>query len=199
MSRLEPFQCKHHKHQSWLSSNHKTRRAIAGYHASLTSRNRATLQSLHPSPSILTCENVDVIIVKSGTSEHHTMRVKSCCCDWIRATILKEAGMWCDTVEECAVHIEEIDVVFVRSTAKTVISIAGTSGKYMLPAWSTYVAKTGACSWTLRVRSVFLVAVMVRISSFMRISQSLISPLRLPLINSLIPPRCICTFVIHCL
>ena len=105
--------------------------------------------------------------------------------------------MWYDSVEKCTIDVEEVNVVFVGSPAQ--ISMTGKLYDYMLPGRLTYVAKTGACSWTLKVRSVFLVAVIVRISSFIRISQSLISPLRLPLINSLIPPRCMCTFVIHCL
>lgn len=59
--------------------------------------------------------------------------------------------------------------------------------------------KTGACSWTLNVRSVSLVAWTVEIGSCIRRSQSLISPFRLPDTSSRRPPRCMCTLVTHCL
>lgn len=63
----------------------------------------------------------------------------------------------------------------------------------------TYVAKTGACSCTLRLLKVSLVALMVLKGAVIRISHSLISPLRLPLTSSRRPPRCMWTLVIHCL
>ena len=55
------------------------------------------------------------------------MWVKRCCCDWIGATVLKEAGMWYDTVEECTIDVEEVDVMFVRSPTK--FSVTGISNE----------------------------------------------------------------------
>lgn len=63
----------------------------------------------------------------------------------------------------------------------------------------TYVANTGACSWTLSVRRWSVVACIVFTLRSIRMSHSLTSPLRQPLTSSRCPPRCRCTFVIHCL
>jgi len=63
----------------------------------------------------------------------------------------------------------------------------------------TYVAKTGACSCTLRLLKVSLVALIVLRGAVIRMSHNLISPLRLPLTSSRRPPRCMWTLVIHCL
>ena len=63
----------------------------------------------------------------------------------------------------------------------------------------THVANTGACSCTLKLLKVSLVALIVRKGALIRISQSLISPFRLPLTSSRRPPRCMWIFVIHCL
>ena len=63
----------------------------------------------------------------------------------------------------------------------------------------THVAKTGACSCTLNVLSVFPVATTSRKGASERISHSLTSPFLLPDTSSRRPPRCMCTFVIHCL
>lgn len=61
----------------------------------------------------------------------------------------------------------------------------------------TYVAKTGACSCTLKLRRVSRVARMVFTLLSMRMSQSLTSPERHPVTSSRWPPRCKWTFVIH--
>ena len=63
----------------------------------------------------------------------------------------------------------------------------------------TNVANTGACSCTLNVLIVSVVAAISLTGSSFRISHSFTSPFLDPLISSRHPPRCMCTLVIHCL
>lgn len=120
------------------------------------------------------------------------MRVERCTCNWRRAVLVQEARVRLERRKVRAVDIERLDFVTVCTTFTGQL-LVGERGKGM-----TYTENTGACSWTLNVRRVSLVAYVVEIGLSIRRSQSLISPFRLPDTSSLSPPRCICTLVIHC-
>lgn len=118
---------------------------------------------------------------------------------------MKEASIWLNWGQQSAIDVEGLDFMAVCTPWQLMSAIVVTTiNQAAGPERSqntnkTHIAKTGACSWTLKVRRVSLVAGMVFIGSFILRSHSLISPFRLPEISSLTPPRCICTFVIHCL
>jgi len=62
----------------------------------------------------------------------------------------------------------------------------------------TYVAKTGACSCTLKLRKLSFVATTVLKLLPILISHNLTSPFLQPLTSSRCPPLCKCTLVTHC-
>lgn len=136
------------------------------------------------------------------TRQHHAVGMERHGRDGRGAAVVQEAGVGLDAVQEGAVDVEEIDVVTFGA------AVWGVKGISVMVVWDlegkrwgkgTYVANTGACSCTLNVRKVSFVARIVCSGLSFRISHSLTSPFLLPLISSLKPPLCICTFVIHCL
>jgi hypothetical protein len=125
---------------------------------------------------------VDVVVVESRSSNHQTVRMERCSGDRGRA-IAQEACVRLEVrYRPSIIDVEDFDCVSLRTTDN--ISI-----QFQYPRESTYAAKTGACSWTLSVRKVSVVAWIVFTLLSMRMSHSLISPLLDPLTNSRWPPR----------
>lgn len=60
---------------------------------------------------------MNVLIVESGAGEHHVVRMKGCRCYRIRASMLEEAGVRDNAVEESAVDIEEMNAVPLGTSA----------------------------------------------------------------------------------
>lgn len=82
------------------------------------------------------------------------MRMKCSRCNRARPILLQKAGVRLNTIQIGAIEIEYIDVMTFSSSALE-------SALQVITLQMTYVAKTGACSCTLRVRKVCFVAVMV--------------------------------------
>lgn len=139
---------------------------------------------------------VNIILPQRGVREHHAVGMKGSGSDGVEARVLEEAAVRLYSIQEGAIDIEDIHGVAFRTTV-CYDQCFGLSGHMRVR--EAYMANTGACSWTLNVLRVSFVALIVRSGVSLRISHSLISPLRLPLTSSLRPPLCMCTLVIHCL
>lgn len=154
----------------------------------LESRNRRSILDLAG-------HDVDVVVVQCGARKHGAVGVESRAGDRRGAVVMEETGVWFEGREVGAVRVEGLDFVAVGTPNKSQLVVVrhGTEGE------SAYTLNTGACSCTLKVRSVSLVALMRDNGLSHRRSHSRTSPLRLPEMSSRIPPRWQWTFVIHCL
>lgn len=101
--------------------------ANAGYQMPLRSCPIAKSKFLDHISPVLASKEIDVMIVKCGTGEHHTMWVEGCRCNGIRSIVLEEIRRRYNAVEESTVYIEEVDIVLVRAPGYRSVLFSQTS------------------------------------------------------------------------